>query len=62
MQSTSSPCIFSLLNVVGLAVFYMVFFSLQHMEVQMKELRLMLLLAVSFEFTCMLLGLAWLRR
>jgi hypothetical protein len=33
---------------VGLAVFYMVFFSLQHMEVQMKELRLMLLLAVSF--------------
>jgi hypothetical protein len=40
----------------------MVIFSLQHMEVQMKELRLMLLLAVSFQFTCMLLGLAWLRR
>lgn len=58
----SSQCIFSLLNVVGLAVFCMVIFSLQHMEVQMKELRLMLLLAVSFQFTCMLLGLAWLRR
>jgi hypothetical protein len=40
----------------------MVIFSLQHMEVQMKELRLMLLLAVSFQFTCMPPGLAWLRR
>lgn len=58
----SSQYIFSLLNVVGLAVFCMVIFSLQHMEVQMKVLRLMLLLAVSFQLTCMLLSIAWVRR
>ena len=56
------PSVFLLTNVVGLTVFCMVVFSLQHMEIQMKGLRLMLLLAVSFQFTCMLLGLAWLRR
>ena len=54
--------VFLLLNVLGMVVFCMVIFSLQHMEIQMKGLRLVLLLAVSFQFTCMLLGLAWVRR
>ena len=54
--------VFLLLNVLCLAVFCMIIFGLQHIESQMKGLRLMLLLGVSFQLTCMLLGIAWDRR
>ena len=61
-EKDCAPNMFLLLNVVGLVVFCMVILNLQHVEIQMKELRLTLLLTVSFHFTCMLLGLTWLRR
>lgn len=54
--------VFLLLNVLGLAVFCMIIFGLQYIEIQMKGLRLMLLLGVSFQLTCMLLSIAWVRR